>query len=757
MAFWNKMSTKFKDVILDPEYKDIIDEAKARRAFGIEYWRDQFEQARTDLEFCNPERQWPTEVRAQRQADGGRPCLVVDRTKGFINHVVNSFTSSRPAIVVNPVGDGVDRETAEIFQGMIRGIDYNSKTEMAKDKAYSNMVKCGLGYIRICTDYVDVESFNQEIKIERILDPLTVIRDPAGREAPDGSKDEWCFVDSWYTKEAFQAEFPQAKLSGAQQKTWKDLTDKATWADSLEAAWGRDTDGVQYILVTEYFKRVYEDDTLFLLSTGESKTKEQLGDKAKIGSILDNGTVVIDQRTTQKPIVHWYKMTASEVLAKTIWPDSDIPIIPWLGEEEIIDGKPRYYGLVSRLKDPAQLYNMWISAQAEMIQAAPRAPFIGPRGFMGNRAHIWAMSARKAVAALEYEQYDEEGRQLAPPTREYATAPIGHFAQAMANSVDDMKAVTGIFDPSLGNREASQSGAAIRQLQQQGSLGNYHFQNNAILSMTQLGRILIRVIPKLYPTPEAVKIVNPDGSVSSATVGKMDAQGIPGFKKVYDITVGRFDVMVSVGPSYQTRRQENLAAIETMMQGPLGQIIAQSAPDVVVKMLDSSIAHPLEARIKKMLPPGLADDDQQNQAPIPPQAQQQLEQSKQMIDQLTQQLNAMTQKIEQKQPEIESREKIAALNAQVEMFKTLINDDRQNSRQILDIQRDILKQVSSLEGQATPSQANPGGMQRPQMPQQPMGLPDVQGGIPGQEEWQATPNRGSYNPPFASPTGASEE
>ena len=155
------------DALIEEGHRDLLEEAKARFRAAAEAENAQRELELDDLKFCDPAGQWPEEIRLQRDAEG-RPCLTVDRLNPFVHQVVNATRQNRPQPQVNPVGDGADKDTAEILQGMIRHIAYLSNGDTAIDTAFESCVRCGRGYFRVLTDYCDEKSFEQDIIIKRV-------------------------------------------------------------------------------------------------------------------------------------------------------------------------------------------------------------------------------------------------------------------------------------------------------------------------------------------------------------------------------------------------------------------------------------------------------------------------------------------------------------------------------------------------------------------------------------------------------------
>lgn len=622
----------------------LLDRIRKNVALDAEATRKQRELELDDLRFCDPQGQWSEDDRRARE-QAGRPCLTEDRLGPFLMQVCNEQRKNKPGVQVNPVDDSGDPETAEVIQGLIRHIEYNSNADTAYDTAFEWAVRCGRGFYRICTDYSDQEGFDQEILIKRIPNPQMVFVDPAAQEA-DFSDMKWGGVKAWMSREDFKSEYPNSQLSTANTSAWQAIGDDAEdWMSKDGGA----------CMVVEYFEKEFT-----------RKSIEKDGRKRE----------VVDVK------VKWYKCTAVEILERGEFASKHIPIVAVLGKEIIVDGERTWAGLIRSGKDPQKRHNYLLTSQVERIAFHPIATWIGAKGFMGKEKKLWANAHKQPIAALEFEIIGDEGQGINAPRLITEEASIRNVTEAIIGAEQGMKAVLGMYDPSLGNREGSQSGVAIGRLQAQGETGNFHFQDNLSRAIRYEGRILLDLIPTVYDTERVVRIIGEDGTQKQVRVNaplraQEEAAVRDGIRSMYDLTTGKYDVTISTGPSYQSKRQEDRALLLGMLNGPMGELIAQRAGDLLAKTLDSPIAKDLAERLT---PPDIAQKNQQGQAPIPPQVQQQLQQSGQMIEQLTakvhelaDQLDSDTRKIQadmaKAQLDADTKLRIARMNNETELLK----------------------------------------------------------------------------------------
>lgn len=615
---------------------EILEVARDRFRLAEEAWQPIREQALNDIRFVAGE-QWDPALKALREQDK-RPCLTVNKLAGSVHQLENDQRQNRPAIKVSPVDDKADVETAKILQGMARHIEYASDADTAYDTAFKFSTRGGFGFFRIYTDYCDPFSFKQELRFGTIKNPFSVYIDPYFK-MPDGSDANWSFITEDYSPDEYKAKWPESELASLDD--WETLGDtKYAWASGKS------------VRVAEYFYKEFKTEKLCLILAPDEagNPTEQTILKSEIPEGLPYQ--LIDERETLVSTVHWLKINGSEILERTIWPGRWIPVIPVLGDDYDIDGKRVIESLIRQSTDAQRMYNMWTSAETEAIALAPRAPFIGYKGSFKGFEKKWQTANTRNHAYLEVNATDSEKNPLPLPQRNQFEPPVMAITQARLNAADDIKATTGYFDASLGQRSNEQSGIAIQRRNNQSQTASFHFVDNLSKSIRHAGRILVDAMPVVYDTAQAIRILGEDGSEEIVKIN--EAFNHKGKDITYRLGVGKYDVTVDTGPSFETKRQEAVAAMTELTRAypPL----MQAAGDMFVKAMDIPYATEIAERIKKTMPPGLVDDGKQN--PIPPEAQAQMGQMNQMIEMLTKQLNDANEKVNTKTMELESKERI---------------------------------------------------------------------------------------------------
>jgi hypothetical protein len=564
--------------------------------------------------------QWEGHIRAERARDR-RPCFTINRLPQFLHQVINEQRQHPPAIRIQPVDDQADVETAKILQGIIRHIEVSSHADIAYDTARQQQVGQGLGYFRVLTAYEHPLSFQQVLKIQRIRNRFSVYVDPSFQQ-PDGSDMQWAFVVERLSRAAFVAQYGQIP---DQAQAWMSTGDMWLRPDEVQIA--------------EYFYREEVAVEIALLGDGTVLRRRD----------VPEGMPVMATRTTHVPQIWWCKINGYQVLERTRWLGQYIPIIPVLGDELVTAEGTDYIGLVRFAQDPQRLYNYWVSAETEAIALAPRAPFIGAEGQFEGHEQRWDNANTRNYAYLEYKPTSSAGVPLPPPQRMALEPAVQAITQARMLAVDDIKAVTGLYDAALGNRSNETSGVGIRARKSESDTATAHFPLNFNYALRHCGVILLDLIPKIYDRATILRIIGEDGQPQQVPVNQpfQDAQGV---ERLYQLGVGRYDVAISTGATYATQREEAVDKMTQLVQAypPLLQAIG----DQLIQHIDFPGAPEIAERLKLLLPPQLQQqgDPQQMQ-----QAMQQMSQQLEQINAYAKEVEKAAQQLQQTNQELELR------------------------------------------------------------------------------------------------------
>lgn len=537
-----------------------------------------------------PGAQWDQNALNNRQ---GRPCYSYNRVVGAINQVTGDERQAVPGAKVRPANKQASLETADIFGGMIRNIESCSSAKAIYDQQYKYAVAGGFGAWRIISKYKEEDSFDQELEIVPIENPLNVSWDHACQD-PFKRFQNQCVVSERISRKQYKDQFP-----GFTPQTFDVSRDNKGWVTKDE------------IRIAEYFKRICKKRKIALLSDGRIVDDDEefriVEEELKRAKQLGQSTVdVVDRRETEDWTVKWWKVDGAQVLEGPIeynW--KRIPVIRLPGRYVNIEGKQILSSLIRFTKDSQRSYNYNRSTMVELVSLTPRAPYIGTAKMFKGYENQWN-NANKANRPYLVYDVDPDAPN-ARPTRE----PPPDVPQALVvlatQDAEDIKQTTGYYNPAMDSGEGGtdQSGRALIQQSRVGDSGTYEFIDNLSKAIQYTAECLIDMIPTVYIGEQVVRVIGEDGVEDYEEINKVTPDGL-----MNSLAEGRYDVTVTMGPAFATARQDALRTlIETITAMP---VFGEIAPDLIAKNLDVDGGDELYKRMRKMLiGKGIVEPDEQ--------------------------------------------------------------------------------------------------------------------------------------------------
>jgi hypothetical protein len=658
-------------------HKTIIKRAQERFA-ACQQWESAARMSFKDdirFLFADPDNQeqWPAQTRAQRQL-AGQPMVTINKTHTHWLHVVNQGKENKPEVSVSPTGDASTYESAQIFEQIIRRIEYISDAQTAYDKASEFQVGGGIGYWRIVTDYTDENSFDQEIFIRQIPDPLSVYMDPHIKNQ-DGSDARYAFVFDDMPRDV--AERKYGKITGRQQV-----------GDGAQSWSRRDS-----VRVSEYYEREESKEWLYAIPTddgGTMLTRESdmpAEGRQLLAQAMEQSNDV-QRRRVAKWTVRWYLLVGDDVADKSIWAGKYIPIVRVPGEEVIIEGRLDRKGLVRYLKDAQRAYNYNASAALEYGALQSKSPYLAPVEAIEGLENYWATANTQNHAYLPYNHADEQGNPIPQPQRQQPPSSAPVFLEGMQAAEHEMMMASGQYEATFSAQGNEISGVSIEQRQKQGERVTFHFQDNLAKAIRYTGKQLIDLIPKIYDTKRVVRIMDETGEEQQIQIDPQAKQAIQqkedaGEAKVATIfnpSVGTYDVVAKVGPNFETRREQAFDAMTQLLaaQPALAQVIG----DLYMGTADFPAADKLQERMRNWIPKSILGE---GPTPEEQQLQQQLQQTMQLLQTQHQMLNdkSIEQQLQAKRVDMDALNHLAlrmendnkaildAFKAETDRLKTL--------------------------------------------------------------------------------------
>jgi Phage P22-like portal protein len=592
---------------ISEEERLLVDRALKREQMAMKYEENNRKSCKEDVAFADGE-QWDQADITKRTHDG-RPTLTFNLCPIFIKQVMGNIRMNKPRIKVVPTGGKATKPVAAIYDGIIRRIEVNSNADEVYDEATKQMITGGFAYVRIDNVYACDDMFDRDLRISWIPNQFAVYFDPLPFDL-NKQDAEWAMVTSTILRTEFKKAYPDIPE-----------TSLPTTGTGDSSSWFKKDE----IRIAEYFERECYTENLVLLSNGnvmiEDEAKEYIA-KAELSltsatlqnpqtEILQKAGIIdvpkiVETRAVERHRVWRYKMCGVCLLEEpSLVPGSYIPIIPILGDVNIVDGVRRVKGLVRDIKDAQRRLNYWVSTETEIISNQPRSPWVATPAQIKGFEQDYKDANKKNIAVLRYNFVLEgdTGQPAPPPIRQQPIQPSPGMLEAAAAALNDMKMAAGIFGPSLGEAPAEDvSGTAFTSAQRASDVVSFIYSDNLTRSLKLIGKILLGMIREVYDTERMLRIkdhMNQDWEVAinQDTIDKVTGLQV----RLNDLSIGQYGVEIVTGPPYMTARME--AKAELLKFAVAFPEAKQALADLIAKTSDFPLADELDRRLSLVMPP----------------------------------------------------------------------------------------------------------------------------------------------------------
>lgn len=575
--------------------------ARARRRFRRQVEWESVARSRwvEDIKFAHGDTdngyQWPGTIRQSRNQNS-RPCLTMNIVRQHNLQVINSGKQNKSAITIKPVGNGATVESAKVLDALVQHIQYRSDAQAAYSLAREFQVDAGLGWLRLVTEWASQDSFDQEVFIRGVWDPLAVYVDLDAKE-PGKLDARFGFCFDLVPRDEFREAYPE----------FADRVGNSPLGEGLSWTWN-DAD---HLMVLEYFEIQLVPDELYSF-IGEGDTERTLLRKSAmppevLAAVRDLPLTRV--RTIHDRKIMWYLIVGQEIIDSTEWPGQYIPLIPVEGEVTVIDGILDRKGLTRSLKDAQRMFNYNASAAVEFGALQSKSPYIGAAAAIEEFQQYWDSANTVNHSVLPYNHKDDEGNPLPPPTRQEPPSNAPAFADGMRTAFEQMMMTSGQWQNQMGMGGNERTGEAIQQRQAQGDTATYHFQDSFNQALVTVGRQLVDLFPRVYDTRRVMMIQAQDGADIEVTLDPTAAKAFQQrvaydgsvVERTLNLTIGKYSVVAAVGPAYGTRREQTVQAMTLLLTQAPG--LAGLIGDLLLSAMDFPAAQEAGLRLKRMVPP----------------------------------------------------------------------------------------------------------------------------------------------------------
>ena len=611
---------------------DLLDEIRENYELAQESFRPTMDEGDKDIQFILNDG-WPEAEKALRRKPGSeRPMISCDQLNQYTNLVINEVRQHPRQIKISPAGYGATAKLAEVRENRLRSIQYRSDAQAAYLTAMENACQRSYAYARVTLRYVSESSTDQEIIIQRIPNPNSVLFDPSCREI-DCSDAEFCFVLENFTKKAFKRRWPQSKVIDFDTKF---STDYPLWIKD------------KHIQVAEYWKVHKTKDVVLVMDDGQGGQKTELLSKLEErGGQVEGEEVIypateeheelrqklLTQRDTQVSKIMQYITNGVEILERHEWIGKWIPIVPLYGKEiyssEGGRSKKVLMSLIRNAREPQMAYNYFMTTALEAVGMVPRASTQALEGSLDGHEKEWQEAHHLPKAFLYYKpvQLPDGTYSAQEPTKTPFDPPLQNLMIGVEAFLRAIQSSVGMYNTSVGKDDTNaKSGVAIKQLDTQSDQGAFHFIDNYNHRfLGAIGRICNDLISKVDAGPREVMVRTKDNKDKLVWVNKPYTDE-NGEEQHHDMTLGEYDITIGVEQTADSQREAASDFLETLIQELAGLQEDPAKKDALLALsIEAKQLGPIGEQMVKILQPPQGD---------PAQVQQQLQQLQAQLTEL---------------------------------------------------------------------------------------------------------------------------
>lgn len=495
------------------------------------------------------------------------PKFEINKVASELNRIISEYRNNRITVKFRPGDKEASEDLADKLNGLFRADYEETDGGEACDNAFDDAATGGFGCFRLTTNLVnelDPMDDRQRISIEPIYDPSrSVWFDPDAKKY-DKSDAEWAFCMYSLSVDKYKAEYKK---------------DPATLDIGIDRSWDYDWFDVDVVYIAKYYEvRKESVDVVSFQNpfteevvTYDSDQLEQVGDE-----LSEIGFVEVARRNIKRRRVYVSVVDGDGFLEKAQRiPGEHIPLIPVYGKRWFIDDIERVEGHIAKAMDAQRLYNLQVSMLADSAAQDPGSvPIVGKQQIKGLEKH-WADRNSKRPAFLPLNEItDKQGNVIAPASAIAYTQPQP-LNQAMAallqQTSTDIQEVTGASQ-AMQQMPSNIAKETVNSLMHRSDMASFIYLDNMAKSLKRAGEVWLSMAREVYGSDRQVRVVNEDGTDDIALMSVTVRDNQTGeIVAMNDLSTGRYDVTVDVGPSYTARRDATVSVLTNLLAGMLPQ------------------------------------------------------------------------------------------------------------------------------------------------------------------------------------------
>jgi hypothetical protein len=470
------------------------------------------------------------------------PILEFNISEAFLSRLRGEFAQNEPGIsvTISETSNNTPEleQTREIIEGHVRYILDEANRSGVQTSIFDEVISGGFSVAKVFTAYEEGKTFKQKIIFSKCYDSTLTGFDVLSRE-PSRKDSDYAFELFSYPKERFEEEFDM------------ELKDVEFSKDNGKFNWYYKIGDQEVVVVADYYEKKIEKVKIVELSTGEvieKKEYSKLIEQLQLMS-LEAPPVITDERELDVEKIMRYQLIGDTILKKEELKNADmLPLIFFDGNSVVLNDGGSKTEVMCRpylinCLGAQKLYNNLGIALADECQSLSKHKILLAEESISPN-YVDHITKPQQYDTLVYRAFynNDPTKPNPPPIQMARNAFPPEMLQLFTQVPNIFQNILGSYDAEMGINGNNISGTAILQGSIHSSATAKPYINKYILSLNQVAKAILHLIPKVYVGEMSVPIITRERKTEYRQV---NSEGNPNLK--YESTTFNINVEAGIG------------------------------------------------------------------------------------------------------------------------------------------------------------------------------------------------------------------
>ena len=492
----------------------------------------------------------------------GKPVIEFNLLPSYINRLLGEFAEHEPSIEVTPAeGIPVPHQVIETVEGYIRHIVFEANKNNMSYEVYKDLLTGGYSVIKVWTEYANPRSMKQVIRTSRAFDVTMCGFDPMARAAHKGDGD-YSFEIFPMREDEFKKEYPDVDISNLEySKTF----DEFNWSFKNDK-------GIKTILLVDYYEKKRKRMQIVELADGTvipKKGYEQFLLDWQEAQRFDQPPIIVGKpRWTEIETIVRHKIIENQILETEVTDYAYLPHIFVDGNSIVLrqgTSNTTYQmtlPYIYHAKGQQDLVNFGGQCLANYLENMVQHKFIVMKEALPQEEdYLQALADIQHQNTIVVNAFSENdpAKQIPNPIREVQVMPAPPEVMSAYQSGGAMiQTILGSYASNLGKNDNDLSGKAVIESASIGNAAAMPYVTGYLQAWTQLGNIIVDLLPKYIKGIRELPIVKMSGDKEYQ---KVNAPSMP----YINYQPNSLNVNISAGVNFQVQKSKALMQMTALM------------------------------------------------------------------------------------------------------------------------------------------------------------------------------------------------